>query len=161
MPFVLRFNELPEGGVAACHRNDIATCPQTMGRPAPISPLICVGACYLHTPFLLVEEIFFWWKKSDRKIPCIRPAAAGKSSVGGPLNPGYNSNHVRVLVPWPRSDRGRRGRGGAAVRPREHDARRLAQHFAEADAVTCPAAIRRYNRHHVHDLDDGKVTRSG
>ena len=58
------------------------------------------------------------------------------------------------------SDRDRRGGGRAGARPVQHDARRLAQHVAEADAAARAAAVRRHHHHHGDDLDDGRARRA-
>src|SRR3954466_2412382 len=53
---------------------------------------------------------------------------------------------------------GRRGGRRAAVRSRQHDARRLAGYLAAADASARAAAVPRRGGDHAHGLGDGPVT---
>ena len=68
----------------------------------------------------------------------------------GPLHVGF---HVALSG----AGRDRRGGDRAAARPRQHDARRLAQPFATAHAAACAAAIRRHHRDHGDDLGHGAL----
>src|SRR5262249_35830240 len=67
--------------------------------------------------------------------------------------------HDRILLLRPRADRGHRGGCRAGVRPREHDAGRLAADLAKADATARPHAVRGHHRHHDRYLGDGALTR--
>ena len=67
-------------------------------------------------------------------------------------------HNARVPIAFHGSDRHRRCRGGAVSWPHQYDARRIAEHFAAADADARLAAIRRRHCHHGDDLDHGALT---
>src|ERR1700722_17576120 len=86
-----------------------------------------------------------------------RQTAGNPACFCFPPDPGYKGGHGKFPVAWSRSDRHWRGRHRPPARSRQHDARWLWQHVAEADALARGAAIRRHRHHHGHDLGDGEV----